>query len=173
MILPKRWSANDEWEMNWSHPLKVIQYHQSIILGSTTRIIILWKKLVGLVHYKEHTMICWVLFGFNFTGGLGFFSTCLFICNFVVAWRKGFLPELVCGSHISFGGHAIFVGVGLSGNQSFSPRICDSQAILPLDSYRLMTWPPFGTFCNESSPQFHRMEFFVRNCDAILFTKSS
>ena len=38
------------------------------------------------------------------------------------------------------------MGVRLSGNQNFSPRICDSQAILPLDLYlyRLMTWPPFG-----------------------------
>ena len=44
----------------------------------------------------------------------------------------------------------IFVGVGLSGNQNFSPRICDSQAILPLDLYlyRLMTWPPFGNCVN-------------------------
>lgn len=132
------------------------------------------EKTRWLGFLKEHTMICWVLFGFNFTGGLQILQHLSFyLATSWVAWRKGFLPELVCGSYISFGGHAIFVGVGLSGNQSFSPRICDSQAILPLDLYRLMTWPPFGTFCNESSPQFHRMEFFVRNCDAILFTKSS
>ena len=81
-VKPKWWS----WEWNWAHPeKKVIQYHPSIILGSTTQQVKEQptnhhspKKRVGLVHYKEHTMICWVLLGSIVLEDYRFCSTCIF-----------------------------------------------------------------------------------------------
>ena len=49
------------------------------------------KKLVGLVYYKEHTMICWVLFGFNCTRGLQILQHMSFLFNnFLGGLKKGF-----------------------------------------------------------------------------------